>query len=196
MDQPTLSSGPHQDDSELVASLADAAATDTLGQAIAEFIKKDPGGLSIYLRGDLGAGKTSLVRALLRGLGITGPIKSPTFTLMEPYVAHLAAPSGVIQILSLYCYHFDFYRFADPREWLEAGFREHFDADALCLVEWPEKADGADLPAPDLTIALRAADDGRLARIKARSMRGHACVAAVALSQVPFQWQASRSSSS
>ena len=156
MDQPVSEALPEPFPSDVILKLADSAATELLGHAFAGFIARQARGLSIYLSGDLGAGKTTLVRALLRGLGIDGPIKSPTFTLMEPYVAHLPAVSGVIQNLSLYCYHFDFYRFTDPREWLEAGFREHFDADALCLVEWPEKAAGGHLPAPDVTIVLRA----------------------------------------
>jgi tRNA threonylcarbamoyladenosine biosynthesis protein TsaE len=180
----------------LMLDLPDSAATDQLGIAIAGFVASQGSGLSIYLSGDLGAGKTTLVRALLRALGIQGPIKSPTFTLMEPYVADLSATSGVIQNLSLYCYHFDFYRFTDPREWLEAGFREHFDADALCLVEWPEKAEGAHLPAPDVTITLVASAERRIARLAAHSIRGQRCVIAAASSLVRYRLQASPSSSS
>jgi tRNA threonylcarbamoyladenosine biosynthesis protein TsaE len=177
--------------------LEDETATASLGARLGQFVMDRRDGLFVYLSGDLGAGKTTLVRALLRSLGIEGPIKSPTFTLMEPYVALLPQQSGINQNLSLYCYHFDFYRFADPREWLEAGFREHFDDHALCLVEWPEKAHGAGhLPAPDLAIDLRAEGDGRRATLLATSPRGRACVAAVASSLAHYPLPASPFSSS
>jgi tRNA threonylcarbamoyladenosine biosynthesis protein TsaE len=184
-------------DISLDLQLEDEAATKRLGEALAAFLVAAGAGLFIYLSGDLGAGKTTLVRALLRWLGIAGPIKSPTFTLMEPYVALLPQPSGINQNVSLYCYHFDFYRFTDPREWLEAGFREHFDDHALCLVEWPEKAAGeGHLPRADVAIDLFADGDGRRATLRGETSRGQACVAAVASSRARFQLQVSPSSSS
>ncbi|MGB8338352.1 MAG: tRNA (adenosine(37)-N6)-threonylcarbamoyltransferase complex ATPase subunit type 1 TsaE [Burkholderiales bacterium] len=121
-------------------------------------------GTTIHLRGDLGAGKTTLVRAMLNGLGYAGKVKSPTYTLVEPYaVSHL------------YLYHFDFYRFLDPQEWIEAGLRDYFNADSVCLVEWPEKA-GDLLPSPDLTIHLHILPNGRRAEITAHSARAAQCL--------------------
>lgn len=102
----------------------------------------------LELRGDLGAGKTTFVRHLLAGLGVQGRIKSPTYAVVEPYTL----PSG------LNIWHFDFYRFNDPREWEEAGFRDIFASAGLKLVEWPEKA-GAYLPQADLVIAIELQDD-------------------------------------
>ncbi len=178
-------------------TLADEAATLALGTALAEAIKSrfmtTGEAPALYFSGDLGAGKTTLVRALLRAIGITGRIKSPTFALMEPYevvllnAQHQPNPQKEIAIelesaqnLSLYshlrCYHFDFYRFTDTREWLEAGFREYFEPQALCLVEWPEKA-GPALPAADLHIHLSMPlEEGREARLDAWSTRGLDCL--------------------
>jgi tRNA threonylcarbamoyladenosine biosynthesis protein TsaE len=96
----------------------------------------------LTLQGPLGAGKTTFVRHLLRALGVTGRIKSPTYTVMEPYQA------GGLDIA-----HFDFYRFNDPREWEDAGFRDVFARPGLKLAEWPDKAAGA-LPTPDLALHL------------------------------------------
>jgi tRNA threonylcarbamoyladenosine biosynthesis protein TsaE len=120
--------------------------------------------MTVYLSGDLGAGKTALARAILHGLGYAGRVKSPTYTLVEHYV-----------ISSLYLYHFDLYRFDDPREWLDAGFDEYFGADSLCLVEWPEKA-AACLPAPDLWIHLEIQGHGRWASIEAKTEKGAQCL--------------------
>ncbi|OYT93747.1 MAG: tRNA (adenosine(37)-N6)-threonylcarbamoyltransferase complex ATPase subunit type 1 TsaE [Burkholderiales bacterium PBB3] len=97
---------------------------------------------SICLHGDLGAGKTTLVRHLLQALGVTGRIKSPTYAVVEPY-----------ELPELNIWHFDFYRFADPREWEDAGVRDIFASPGLKLSEWPEKA-GAALPLPDLDIVI------------------------------------------
>ena len=96
----------------------------------------------LTLQGPLGAGKTTFVRHLLRALGVTGRIKSPTYTVMEPYQA------GGLDIA-----HFDFYRFNDPREWEDAGFRDVFSRPGLKLAEWPDKAAGV-LPTPDLALHL------------------------------------------
>jgi tRNA threonylcarbamoyladenosine biosynthesis protein TsaE len=108
-------------------------------------------GLQVQLIGDLGAGKTTLVRATLRALGHAGRVKSPTYTLVEPY--SLTTSSGPLDV-----YHFDLYRFADPAEWADAGFREYFDAGALCLVEWPQQAGGL-LGVPDLVFQLSLPDE-------------------------------------
>ena len=103
----------------------------------------------IELHGDLGAGKTTLVRHLLRALGVQGRIKSPTYAVVEPH----KTPDG------LQAWHFDFYRFSDPREWEDAGFRDVFASPGLKLAEWPEKA-GALLPRADLVIHIDAQADG------------------------------------
>lgn len=174
----------------ILIDLPDEAATITLGKALSDAVadafanaNATPGdaasGLSIFLSGDLGAGKTTLARALLQGLGVTGRIKSPTYTLVESYVVAMPKSVESRQNLSLYCYHFDFYRFEDPQEWLDAGFRDFFSDAALRLVEWPEKARsdrGSLLPTPDLHITLAIRDNGREARTDARSARGQACL--------------------
>lgn len=100
----------------------------------------------IELHGPLGAGKTTFARHLLRALGVEGAVKSPTYTLMEPYAADAAHGAFAVS-------HFDFYRFDDPNEWEDAGFRDVFAAPGLKLVEWPEKAEGL-LPVPDLALVI------------------------------------------
>ena len=115
----------------------------------------------VELRGPLGAGKTTFVRHLLRALGVTGRVKSPSYAVVEPY-----------ELPSLNCWHFDFYRFTDPREWEDAGFRELFAAPGLKLAEWPEKAE-AMLPQADLRIAIDPAEDeSRAVRFDAYTPRG------------------------
>ena len=116
----------------------------------------------IALHGELGAGKTSFVRHLLRALGVTGPIKSPTYAVVEPH----QAPDG------LAIAHFDFYRFADPREWEDAGLRDAFAAPGLKLAEWPEHAAPL-LPAADLDVHLQVdADEQRLVHLVAGTRVG------------------------
>ena len=113
---------------------------------------------------------------MLRALGVDGRIKSPTYTLVEPYVVPMKGVESR-RDMNIYCYHFDFYRFEDPHEWLEAGFRDYFSDAALRLVEWPERAradDGTPLPAPDLQVALDNAGDGRIARLTTPTERGDA----------------------
>jgi tRNA threonylcarbamoyladenosine biosynthesis protein TsaE len=141
--------------------LSDAAATRALGARLAGVIVP---GLSLYLRGDLGSGKTTLARGLLRGLGYAGRVKSPTYTLVELYT-----------VSRLHLYHFDFYRFREPKEWRDAGFSEYFNAASVCLVEWPEKAGGF-LPAADLDIVLEFAGDGRDVTLSTGSEGGKACL--------------------
>jgi tRNA threonylcarbamoyladenosine biosynthesis protein TsaE len=106
---------------------------------------------SIELHGPLGAGKTTFVRHLLRALGVQGRIKSPTFAVLEPYEVQTATG----QMLNIS--HFDFYRFSDPREWVDAGFRDLFAAPGLKLSEWPENA-GTMLPTPDLSLFIELPD--------------------------------------
>jgi tRNA threonylcarbamoyladenosine biosynthesis protein TsaE len=144
-------------------ALSSEADTLALGAALAPCI--DPG-LTVYLIGELGAGKTTLVRGLLRGLGFAGKVKSPTFTLVEVY-----------KFSRLYLYHFDFYRFRDPHELGEAGFREYFNPQSVCFVEWPEKTNrAAGLPAADLRVELQVAGSGRNVSIFAESEAGTRCL--------------------
>lgn len=127
----------------------------------------------ITLHGDLGAGKTTLVRHLLRALGVQGRIKSPTYAVVEPHSVDTRTPP-------LPVWHFDFYRFDDPREWEDAGFRDIFASTGLKLAEWPEKA-GAVLPPADLEITIVAhADEGRDVQLAAHTPLGHALLEVLA----------------
>lgn len=112
----------------------------------------------IELHGPLGAGKTTLVRHLLRALGVTGRIKSPTYAVMEPH-----------RVGDLPIAHFDFYRFSDPREWEDAGFRDVFAGPGLKLAEWPQHAAGH-LPVPDLRLVIEPVGDGDARRVRADAM--------------------------
>lgn len=141
----------------MTLALPDEAATMALGARLATLLKP---GWVVYLRGDLGTGKTTLVRGLLRALGYGGRVKSPTYTLLESY-----------DLSRFVLQHYDLYRMIDPREWLDAGFRDDCNASTLCIVEWPEKARGL-LPRPDLEIHLEVAGEGRKARIEALSAQG------------------------
>lgn len=139
-----------------------AAEADTLALG-AELACGLEAGMVIYLAGELGAGKTTLARGVLRALGYGGKVKSPTFTLVELY-----------EVSSLYLYHFDFYRFDDPRELADAGFRDYFNPDSVCLVEWPEKAAG--LPPADVLISMRLEATGRRVEIFADTEAGRRCI--------------------
>lgn len=147
--------------------MPDEAATLRLGAACAAGAAN---GLALHLRGELGAGKTTLVRGLLRALGYLGRVKSPTYTLVEPYGD-----------LRLNLYHFDFYRFKNKSEWLSSGFREYFNAQSLCIVEWPERA-GDLIAVPDLDIHVEYQGDAgretRRATLRAHSAAGEAWLAA------------------
>jgi len=152
--------------SSIIASLPDEAATLALGARLAPGIAP---GRVLHLRGELGTGKTTLARGLLRALGLPGRIKSPTYTLVELY-----------PLSSLNLYHFDLYRFKDRTEWLNSGFREYFSADSACIVEWPERA-GDLLSPPDLEIALEF--DGAARRA---SLRSHSAAGSSWLSRLSF----------
>lgn len=143
------------DEAACAACAAALAARDAIADAVIE------------LRGGLGAGKTTFARHLLRALGVAGRIKSPSYALMEPYA--LAGGGSAT--------HLDFYRFADPREWIDAGLREVYAARGLKIAEWPENA-GDLLPCPDLRLTIAVGDDDRReVRIDALTPRGLALLA-------------------
>ena len=147
------------------AYLKDEAATAALGLQLAHAMAP---GMAIYLHGDLGAGKTALTRALLHAAGHQGHVKSPTYTLAEPYRVQLGGQEvGII--------HFDLYRMSSPEEFLDAGFREEFNPDNICIVEWPEKAEGV-LPKPDLAIFLHVNGHGRDVELQGFSDLGQLCL--------------------
>jgi len=144
---------------EHLIELAEEADTLALGASLAAGAKA---GRVLYLSGDLGSGKTTLARGLIGALGHAGRVKSPSYALVEVY-----------ELSRLNLYHFDFYRFKDKTEWISSGFRDYFGPDALCIVEWPERAAGLLAPA-DLEVELQLAETGRLARLRARSAAGAA----------------------
>ncbi|MFA7664562.1 MAG: tRNA (adenosine(37)-N6)-threonylcarbamoyltransferase complex ATPase subunit type 1 TsaE [Burkholderiaceae bacterium] len=156
----------------LTLHLASETDTAALATAIAGALQP---GTRIHLSGDLGSGKTAFTRALLRFLGHTGRVKSPTFSLVEPY-----------NLSRFDLYHFDFYRLSSERAWLDAGFDEYLDGNGVAVIEWPEMADG--LPAPDLLLRFdyepaagepAAGETTRRVTIEAASDRGRACLNAI-----------------
>ena len=162
---------PVCENASFLLTIPDEAATIALGRELAPLLAS---GMVVWLDGDLGAGKTTLVRALLRAFGHVGPVKSPTYTLVEVYV-----------ISSIYLYHFDFYRFNEAEEFEDAGLGEYFRDDSMCLVEWPEKAAGY-VPEPDLELVFRfatdaqeGADTGRILELHARTEAGLRCLDAI-----------------
>ncbi|MGF6491673.1 tRNA (adenosine(37)-N6)-threonylcarbamoyltransferase complex ATPase subunit type 1 TsaE [Pseudomonas frederiksbergensis] len=152
--------------SEVTLYLADEEAMTAFGARIAQTTE---GHGLIFLEGDLGAGKTTLSRGIIRGLGHTGAVKSPTFTLVEPY-----------EIGDIRAFHFDLYRLIDPEELEYLGIRDYFEDDALCLIEWPRNGAGF-LPKPDLTITISPQDSGRSLKISPQGSRGELWCAALAL---------------
>ena len=143
--------------------LPDDNATRALGAALAGGI--GPGRV-LFLCGDLGSGKTTLVQGLIKALGFTGRVKSPTYSLVELY-----------KLSRLNLYHFDFYRFEDRSEWVDSGFREYFNQDSACIVEWPERAAGLLAP-PDLEVRLEFSGSGRRARLTPQTASGRDWLAA------------------
>ena len=141
--------------------LPDESATLELGRRLASVIEP---GLYIALSGNIGTGKTTLTRGMLRGLGYPGKVKSPTYTLVELY-----------NLSRIDLYHFDLYRFNDPQEWLDAGFRDYFQPCNMCVVEWPERAQEL-LPTADLQVALNEESGARRAHVLAKTEHGIHCL--------------------
>jgi tRNA threonylcarbamoyladenosine biosynthesis protein TsaE len=152
---------------ELSLQLSDEPATMALGEALAAAAQPP---LVIYLSGELGAGKTTLVRALARAHGYPGPVRSPSYTLLETYPL----------LPGLTLVHLDLYRLTDPEELELLGLREELGSDVLCLVEWPERGVGH-LPAADLDISLQHSGSGRRALLAAASAAGRRCLTAISL---------------
>lgn len=156
--------------SEFQHFLRDELETEVFGRALARATQLAPSGTKtlggrVYLRGNLGAGKTTLTRGVLRGYGHLGAVKSPTYTLVEPY-----------EESDFNIYHFDLYRLADPEEVEFLGVFDYFDEANLCLIEWAERGEGY-LPAPDLEITLTIHGRGRLVHWESRSAHGEGIAA-------------------
>jgi tRNA threonylcarbamoyladenosine biosynthesis protein TsaE len=144
----------------------DEAATAAFATQLAAALTRANLNACIALQGDLGAGKTTFVRHLLHALGVEGRIKSPTYAVVEPYTVN----AGEV-------WHFDFYRFSDPREWEDAGFRDIFASAGLKLCEWPQNAAGV-MPTPDLELNIMVdVDEQRQVRLSALTHRGQELLA-------------------
>jgi tRNA threonylcarbamoyladenosine biosynthesis protein TsaE len=160
-------------DNNFTLDLIDETATLHFGAILAQFVQPN---FTIYLHGDLGAGKTTLVRGLLHALGYVGRVKSPTYTLVESYEIKSNVFSNLIM------YHFDLYRFNGDEEWESAGFRDYFNSESICIIEWPEKAQNV-LPTPDLDINLEVKMIGeclgRNIKLSSHSTLGQQCLQAI-----------------
>jgi tRNA threonylcarbamoyladenosine biosynthesis protein TsaE len=137
--------------------IPDEEAMLVFGETLAKAIT---GGAIVYLYGQLGAGKTTLVRGILRSMGYEDKVKSPTYTIVEPY-----------EIGSVIVYHFDLYRLNTPDELEQIGMADYAGADAICLIEWPEKGFPL-LPMPDLACYIEIKDQGRVLRVESQTQRG------------------------
>ncbi len=147
--------------------LENEAATLALGRALGQRLKALPEQVTVFLEGDLGAGKTTTTRGLLQAFGHQGAVKSPTYTLVEAY----EWPERAV-------YHFDLYRLGDPEELEYMGIRDYFADDSVCILEWPERGQGY-LPTPDISLQLRVAGKGREARLSAATKKGQEILAQV-----------------
>ncbi|WP_440056245.1 tRNA (adenosine(37)-N6)-threonylcarbamoyltransferase complex ATPase subunit type 1 TsaE [Pseudoalteromonas sp. T1lg65] len=132
-----------------------------MGNRIASVIRD---GAVLFLHGDLGAGKTTLSRGIVQALGHSGKVKSPTYTLVEPY-----------ELEDVSIYHFDLYRLGSPEELEFMGIRDYFAEQTICIVEWPERGSGF-IPEPDLAITMRYKDEARQIELNAKSERGNKLV--------------------
>ena len=141
--------------------LADEAATVNFGKKLANIVKSELNhGITVYLNGDLGAGKTTLTRGFVQGLGHKGNVKSPTYTLVEPY-----------ELCEWQVYHFDLYRLADPEELEYMGIRDYFNVQSNCFIEWPEKGTGL-LANADVVINIEYQNEQRKLTISAETVLG------------------------
>ncbi|MDO3720429.1 tRNA (adenosine(37)-N6)-threonylcarbamoyltransferase complex ATPase subunit type 1 TsaE [Marinobacter sp. chi1] len=140
--------------------LQNEAETEALGQEVARHVIASERGLTLFLDGDLGMGKTTMSRGIMRGLGHKGAVKSPTYTLVEPY-----------EDLTVPAYHFDLYRLGDPEELEYMGIRDYFSGGNVCLIEWPERGEGL-LPEPDIEIHFEREGDGRSVVLRAGTEDG------------------------
>lgn len=150
--------------------LADEDATVAAGQSLGRAVKS---GAVIFLQGDLGAGKTTFSRGVLRAFGHSGAVKSPTYTLVEPYEFEAAAGLEAMAV-----YHFDLYRLGDPEELEYMGIRDYFTDQAVCLVEWPSRGEGF-LPEADIVVTLQVEAPGRRIKVQANTDRGSALMHAI-----------------
>ena len=160
---------------ELGLYLKDEQDTEQLGRILAGLVSENGEGLVVFLEGELGMGKTTLSRGIMRGLGHEGAVKSPTYTIVEPY-EDLDPPA----------YHFDLYRLGDPEELEYMGIRDYFQDRNLCVIEWPGRGIGI-LPEPDLLVSLGKDGDGRRARVSAPTNRGSRLLA-----RISEQWPPGR----
>lgn len=146
---------------KFTAILEDDVATVAMGNTLAQLIEP---GLVLYLHGDLGAGKTTFSRGVIQGLGHKGNVKSPTYTLVEPY-----------ESITIPAYHFDLYRLADPEELEFMGIRDYFNANTLCLIEWPERGQGI-LPTADIDIEIQYLETKRKIEMTANTELGSSII--------------------